>query len=313
MIKEAKGFGETIDEAKENALKNLNASDFDDIQFDVLATPKKKVLGLFGGNLAEVRAYIEIPDKKGAGKKGSKNSGKKSKETAGKPEKTKQSAEVKKAEKVNPANDDLIDADTVDKNSNLGKAVDYVKTVLAFFECDDATIKVAPGENSSFMLIEGESAGSLVGRHGETLDALQYLTNLAANNGGGHSKVSINIGNYREKRAEALASLAKRIADQCLKTGKCRTLEPMNPYERRIIHTTIQAIEGVKSASFGEGTQRRVVVAPENSEFRPRTNGGRQRTNRSSYKKPQSSATGSDNAKHEPMKDSDLPLYGKIN
>ena len=69
MIKEAKGFGSTIEEAKENAIANLGASDFDDVQFDVIAMPKKKVLGIFGGNEAEVRAYIELPDKKTAPKK----------------------------------------------------------------------------------------------------------------------------------------------------------------------------------------------------------------------------------------------------
>ena len=88
MIKEAKGFGSTIEEAKENAIANLGASDFDDVQFDVIAMPKKKVLGIFGGNDAEVRAYIELPDKKTAPKKNENK----------KPQNTKK-AEPKKAEK----------------------------------------------------------------------------------------------------------------------------------------------------------------------------------------------------------------------
>ena len=149
------------------------------------------------------------------------------------------------------------------------------------------------------------------------MDALQYLTGLVANNGGGHYKISLNIGDYREKREETLTQLANRVAAQALAAGKCRTLEPMNPYERKIIHTAIQNIEGVKSASFGEGAERRVVIAPEAVELKPRMinrnnrgkndrRGGRERI------KPQSNTVASTPTR-EPKKDSDIPLYGKIN
>lgn len=316
MIKEANGFGATIDEAKENAIKNLNASDFDDIQFDVISMPKKKVLGLFGGSEAEVRAYVEMPDKKE-----NKRKPKKEKPAPQKAENKVKPAE-KKAQPVKKENDapaygDPIDADKIPADSNAGRAVAYIKTVLASLDCGEVSITVASRENASLINLEGEDLSVLIGRRGETLDALQYLVSLVANNGGGHYKISLNIGNYREKREETLTALANRIAAQAVKAGKCRTLEPMNPYERRIIHTAVQAIDGVQSASFGEGAERRVVIAPEGIELKPRMSGGRYGKSsygrRRSSSKPRTQASASNAPAREPKKDSDTPLYGKIN
>lgn len=320
MIKEANGFGATVDEAKENAIKNLGASDFDDIQFDIIALPKKKVLGIFGGSDAEVRAYIEVPDKKENKKKTKKEKPAKKAEAPAK----KTEAAEKKTEKpapkkvVNdvPAYGEPISEAEIEADSVTGKAIAYIKTVLSAIDCKDVTIKVANRENASLIILDGEDLSVLIGRRGETLDALQYLTGLVANNGGGHYKISLNIGDYREKREETLTKLANRIAEQALAAGKCRTLEPMNPYERKIIHTAIQNIEGVESASFGEGTERRVVIAPTGVELKPRSlnrnNRGRndRRNNRS--RKPQSSTVAATPSR-EPKKDSDIPLYGKIN
>ena len=109
----------------------------------------------------------------------------------------------------------------------------------------------------------GEDYGIVIGRRGETLDSIQYLTRLVANkqkSEGEYSRISINVGNYREKRKSTLASLAKKNADKVLKYGRNFTFEPMNPYERRIIHTTIQEIEGVTSHSVGNDDERRVVI-----------------------------------------------------
>lgn len=317
MIKEAKGFGATIDEAKENAIKNLNASDFDDIQFDIVSLPKKKVLGIFGGGDAEVRAYIELPDKKNTNKRTKKE------KVAKKPEKAvketpvtpvkEEKPEVKKVPNELPEYDQAVDCSEISADSCAGKAVAYIKTVLENLNCGEISIKVASRDNGSLIILDGEDISILIGRRGETLDALQYLAGLAANNGGGHYKISLNIGNYREKREETLIALAKRLSAQALKAGKCRTLEPMNPYERRIIHTAVQAIEGVESASFGEGSERRVVIAPIGVELKPRMSnsrrGGSQR--RPSRPKTQSNAVASPT--REPKKDSDIPLYGKIN
>ncbi len=318
MIKEAKGFGSTIDEAKENAIKNLGASDFDDIQFDVISMPKKKVLGLFGGSDAEVRAYIEVPDKKEPKRKPKKEAAKKEKAKKEKPQKETKPADKKetvKAVKEEPEYSEAVDEAQIPADSNAGLAVAYIKTVLKGIGCENTSIKVANRENGSLIILDGEDLNILIGRRGETMDSLQYLASLAANNGGGHYRISLDICNYRAKREETLTALAKRVSEQALKAGKCRTLEPMNPYERRIIHTAVQAIEGVKSGSFGEGSGRRVVIAPEGVELRPRMSGGRndRRGNSRRSSAPRTSNTIASAPTREPKRDSDTPLYGKIN
>ena len=303
MIKEAIGFGATVDEAKENAIANLGASDFDDIQFEIISLPKKKVLGMFGGNKAEVKAFVEVPDLKP--KKEKKENPQKAKaKPVVKEEKAK--PEVKAVKEYG----DAVDASEIDAESCAGKAVAYVKETLALMGCGEIDIKVASRENGSLISIDGEDLSIVIGRRGETLDALQYLAGLAANNGGGHYKISLNIGNYREKREETLINLANRISAQVLKTGKSRTLEPMNPYERRIIHTAVQAIEGVVSNSFGEGNGRRIVISVEGAEVKPPRFNDRRRSGRPSRSQaPKTVAAPS----REPKKDSDMPLYGKIN
>lgn len=302
MIKEAIGFGATVEEAKENAIANLGASDFDDIQFEVIAMPKKKVLGMFGGNKAEVKAFIELPDEKPKKEK-------KEKPAKNKAKPKKEEAPKKEIKEVNDYGE-AVDASEIDAESCAGKAVTYIKEALNKMNCGEVSIKVASRENGSLILIDGEDLSIVIGRRGETLDALQYLACLAANNGGGHYKISLNIGNYREKREETLINLANRISAQVLKTGKNRTLEPMNPYERRIIHTAVQTIDGVVSTSFGEGTGRRIVISLEGAEVKPpRFNDRRKSRGRSG--RPSSKAVPA--VQREPMKDSDIPLYGKIN
>ena len=326
MIKEARGFGKTIDEAKENAIKELNASEFDDVQIDIVTMPKKKILGLFGGAKAEVRAFIEVADKKGKKPNKAKKADKsvKKDEAAQKPVETKKTEQtVKEEPKVKESvteteadYGEAVDESQIPADSQAGKAVAYIKNVLKAVGCEAVSIKVASKENASLIHLDGDNLSIVIGRRGETLDSLQYLASLAANNGGGHYRISLNIGNYREKREETLTNLANRIAAQVLKTGKNRSLEPMNPYERRIIHTAVQAIDGVVSNSFGDGTNRRVVISVEGAEVRPpRMNGNGRRgghNNRSSRPRQTQTVTSSAPAR-EPKKDSDIPLYGKIN
>lgn len=317
MIKEAIGCGATIEAAREDAISKLNASELDDIQFDVIAMPKKKILGLFGGSDAQVRAFIEIEEKK-ARKAPKKPAQKKEKapvkEAKAEIKPQKNEAPKKEAKPVSEYGEPVNESD-IPADSQAGKAIAYIRTVLAALGCKDITVKAAHRENGSLILLEGEDLSVIIGRRGETLDSLQYLAGLAANNGGGHYRISLNIGNYRERREETLINLANRIAAQVIKSGKSRSLEPMNPYERRIIHTAVQSIEGVASASFGEGTNRRVVIAPEGAEIKPpryndrhsdRRRGGRQGGRRPSNQVASVPA-------REPKKDSDIPLYGKIN
>lgn len=348
LIKEARGFGDTIDEAKEKAIAELNAAEDEEIQFEVIDTPKKKTLGLFGGRQAQVRVFVEIPDEKPKQRKKNpqkpvkteqKPSAEKAQPAEAKPQKSEKPAEKtapKAEEKAAPQSSEeteskeakekkqpnkkydlsegygeLKDADEVPADTKAGKAVAYIRTVLSHLGCSEITIKVAEKENAALIELDGEGLGTVIGHRGETLDAIQYLTGLAANNGGGYYRVAINIGNYREKREEALIALAKRVSAQVLKTGKNRSLEPMNPYERRIIHTTVQGIEGVASNSFGEGAARRVVISLEGGDPRPPKREGSRRGGRSNRRPAQKSTPAAPT--REPKKDSDTPLYGKIN
>ncbi len=296
MIKEAIGIAATIEEAKEAAINDLNAALDDDIQFEIIDMPKKKVLGIFGGSPAKVRAYIEIDDpapKKLQKKGNKKNEVKENKENKdnkakAKPEKKEKAAPV--AEKA-----EAVDASLLPADSQAAKAVEYIKGVLAGLGCTDINIKVITFDGGATIILEGEGLGVVIGHRGETLDALQYLSSLAANNGSGYFKVSIDIGNYRERREKTLISLAHRMANQALKSGRNRSLEPMNPYERRIIHTAVQEIDGVSSHSVGEGDRRHIVITPDNAT--PRA--------------PKKASAPVEN--REPKKDSEaLPLYGKI-
>ena len=317
MIKEAIGIGNTIEEAQENALLQLNAPADADIQFDVLSTPKKKILGLFGGSKAEVKAYIELPDEK------PRKNNKKRIEKPQKAEKNNKKAEPKKAEEPKTAKKaepqksiiaedfkDAVDAKDLPADSQPAKAVAYLKAILEQFGCTDVTFKVAEKPGCAYIMLEGEDLGVIIGHRGETLDALQYLAGLAANGAGGYYKVSLNIGDYRERREQTLTDLAIRVCEQVKRTGRNRTLEPMNPYERRIIHTAVQNIEGVVSNSYGEGSGRRVVISLEGGDPRPQRRDNRSRNNRGRDKKPSNKVEA---PVREPKRDSDTPLYGKIN
>ena len=210
MIKEAIGTGATLDEAKEAALKALEAPEDADIKYEVLERPQKKVLGLFGGSPAKVKACYEYEEVKA---------------------------------------DDFTAA----------KA--YLNNILVNLGVNDAEIEIEADSEDVRINI---SCGDDYGRRGETLDAIQYLTRLVINRGSDeYRRVSINVGNYREKRENTLRALARKNAAKVRKYGRNVVLEPMNPYERRIIHTTVQEIEGVTSHSVGSDGDRKVVITLE--------------------------------------------------
>lgn len=309
MIKEAIGFGATVDEAKEDAILKLGAKIEEDVQIEIISLPKKKVLGLFGGAQAEVKAYVERPDK--PAKKNNKPA--KKAETQSKPEKKEkpQKQEPKKAEpKVEKTEIEAVDQSLIDAASPTGKAIAYLNAILKNLGCENLNVKAAVRENGAIIIVDGEGLGVVIGHRGETLDALQHLVSLAANNSGGYFKVTLNIGDYREKREETLKGLATRVADQVKRNSRNRALEPMSAYERRIIHTAVQEIEGVCSASIGEGKNRRVVIFPEGgTPNMPRREGGRRRNDRGGRKPSNTVASA---PTREPKRDTDIPLYGKI-
>ncbi len=144
-------------------------------------------------------------------------------------------------------------------------ALEFIRKVVADMELE-LSVSMAKGNNDDTVItVEGQGAALLIGHHGETLDALQYLANLAANKKikgekREYVKISLDVEGYRAKREETLRALARRRAAQVLKGKKSVMLEPMNPYERRIIHSEVQGIAGVSTNSIGSENNRRVVM-----------------------------------------------------
>lgn len=155
----------------------------------------------------------------------------------------------------------MIPAEEVVADSAAGKAQTFLKELTRLMGVD---VDVAVGndtEGNVFVQMTGDTLGILIGRRGETLDALQYLTSLKINRGQeGYTRITLDTENYRAKREDTLIRLANRMANRAVKTGRKVSLEPMNPYERRIIHSALQANEAVDTHSEGDEPNRHVVI-----------------------------------------------------
>ena len=150
------------------------------------------------------------------------------------------------------------------KESAEDKAERFLREVLDQMGLSDIVIEKRIEDGTLEFNLSGEEEGFVIGRRGETLDALQYLASLVANHSDdGYIKVTVNVGNYRDKREKTLEILGRMLAYKAIKTGKKTSLEPMNPYERRIIHTAVQKINGAISWSEGENAARHVVIGPD--------------------------------------------------
>lgn len=275
MIKEFIGTGKTIEEATLAAKAGLNAPITADIKIEIVAMPKKKVLGLFGGCDAQVKASFE-DDRKERNPVNRKPS-RKPRDKRVPVYKTPVEQEPKKVKEPKPVQapkpvhepkprpkkerpEYKLDSSI---NIDLDYVTNYLKTILDGFKIDDAKVEAVLNNDVVEIDIQTESIGIIIGHRGETLDALQYLTSLAIKRATDtYVRVIVNVGNYRNKRENTLRSLAEKNANYVLKTGRRYGFEPMNPYERRIIHTTIQDIEGVTSRSVGSGVDRRVLIEP---------------------------------------------------
>ncbi len=258
---EAIATGATLDEARENAVKELNAPAGADVHTEIVAYPQKKILGLFGGSPAKAKAFYEVPDEpvKTEKKAAPKAEKKPAPQKAAPAKKQEAPAEEKKAVEA------VKTAVNTDESESLKAAAAYLKEVLSGMGVDEVNIEAFRTQENEviFELDCGDDYGIVIGRRGETLDSIQYLTRLVANKtkkDGEYSRISINVGNYREKRNNALRELARKNSEKVLKYGRNVTFEPMNPYERRIIHTAVQEIEGVSSHSVGSDASRRVVI-----------------------------------------------------
>ena len=161
----------------------------------------------------------------------------------------------------------------------LQAAVEYLTPIFTLLGARNFTFSAARQGEATVLRIEGEHLGGLIGRRGETMESLSYLASLVVNRlEGPYVKLGLDVGGYRRKREEDLQALAARIAARVQRTGCCYEMEPMNPYERHIIHTAISAIEGVRSESKGEGNDRRVVIYstdPDASNLPDRESAGR--------------------------------------
>jgi len=283
MVKDAIATGATIEEAQQSAIRSLNAPDDADVQFEVLQFPEKKKFGLFGGKQAEVRAFYEAKEEKpkkvatvkkssGAKAKAQQKAEKpanQKKEKAAAPKKTaeeKKGASPKKAEKAAEKPAEPRKAVSMEEApEQVKKAYAYLKTVIEGLGIENYDIDVTKAGKEYFFEVSSEDNYSLlIGRRGETLDSIQYLTRLAANRGkedGKSVRISINVGDYREKRERTLKDIARKNGRRVRKYGRNMTLNPMNPSERRIIHTTIAEMEGLQSYSIGSDADRRVVIA----------------------------------------------------
>ena len=214
------------------------------------------------------------------------------------------------------------------KSSPAQSAAEYLKKVVSAMGLRDIEVSIQEEESGAQLSLTGEDIGFIIGHRGETLDALQYLAGLVANHvENTYYRITLGIGNYREKRKETLEVLGRKMAAKALKTGRNCSLEPMNPYERRIIHTAVQEVEGAKSWSEGEDLARHVVIGPEEGERPQRRNnnyrgnsrsrngqkGGYRHNNGSRPPRSDASGRAANGGNATPKRDSgDMPLYGRI-
>lgn len=253
--------GKTEEEAVRKALQQLQL-DRDDVSVEILERAKSGFLGI-GGNPAKVRVTYELdvvdepaPAAKAEEKKPVAEKPVEKKTAAVKPAK----AAEKKAEEKKPA-EETVKAPVSDSD-DAKRIAEFLSGLLKHMD-SEAEVKVYETDKSHYkVILEGEKLGALIGRRGETLDAIQQLTNYAVNSGRDKRvRVHVDAENYRAKREQSLESLAHKVAGKVMKYRRSVTLEPMNAYERHVIHATLQDKEGITTYSIGTEPNRRVVVA----------------------------------------------------
>ncbi|MDE6132570.1 MAG: protein jag [Oscillospiraceae bacterium] len=165
--------------------------------------------------------------------------------------------------------------EAVFEQTKADAAAEYIKGILKNMDID-STVSTTETEDGILIDILGDTTGAVIGRRGETLDAIQYLVSMAANRGDKeYVRITVDCCGYRDKRKAILEELAEKIAKTVIRTGRTSTLEPMNPYERRIIHSAVANIEGVTSRSVGDEPFRKVIIASTNPrQRRDRREGG---------------------------------------
>ena len=281
--------GKTEEEAIRKGLEQLGM-DRDDVSVEILERAKSGFLGI-GSSPARVRltygpeeAPVAEPapvvkpvvQKPAAEKEQNpaKPAAPKVAEKPARPEKTERAPRPEKAEKPQrterPEKKEIPAIDLpLCEDDNARRIVDFVSGLLAHMD-SAAQVKVYEMEKGRYkVILEGDKLGQLIGRRGETLDAIQQLTNYAVNTGADKRiRVQMDAENYRAKREQSLESLARKVAGKVQKYRRSVTLEPMNAYERHVIHATLQDVKGVTTYSVGTEPNRRVVVAFDRGEAR---------------------------------------------
>jgi len=280
-MRSVESSAKTMEEAISLGLEKLEAS-IADVTIDILDEGSKGFLGILGSKPVVVRLTVredveeaddvlssvnlesamKAPEKKPARKKA------KAEPKAEKPAKEPKAEKPAKAEKQvtevkeeAPKAESAAEETVCDPETAEGKAYTFLKDVTQLMGVN-VTINARCDEEGNVRVdMFGDTLGILIGRRGETLDALQYLTSLYVNRGQeGYTRVTLDTENYRAKREEALRRLANRMANRAVKTGRKVVMEPMNPYERRILHSALQQNDAVTTHSEGEEPNRHVVI-----------------------------------------------------
>ena len=274
MIRTQEATGKTVDEARAKAcaLLGVQADDLN-VSYEVLEMPQKTgFLGL-KTTPAKVRVSVEEPDAPAAPVVEEKVEPEVKpvvEETHAEESKAEEPAAAPVAEETAPAEETADPAAegeepevpiNIEENAKVKAAVDYLKEVIALMGVENVTFSAVQKGEATIIRLDGEKLGALIGRRGETMESLSYLASLVANRlEGDYIKLGLDVAGYRDKRENDLTVLAQRIGNKVRKTGRSFAMEPMNPYERRIIHSAIGKMEGVRSESKGEGRDRRVVI-----------------------------------------------------
>ncbi len=285
MRKEIIASGKDIQLAVANAKEALGVDPLSDIEYEIVDLGSKGIFGVIGAKPVKIKAYIEIPDpidsrkKKDRGQGERRNNQRQGNKGSDRNDRRRQrqneiEAAVEKFKREAPENapkrsvaipEAELKFESVEAVEGADMSFDFVSKLISnlginaeahLFSCSDGTRRIT---------IDGEDAGMLIGHHGDTLVSLQYLANLASTkkNASGvrdHSRVTVDIEGYRAKREDTLRALARKKAAQAIKNNRSVMLEPMTPYERRIIHSEIQSIEGVATNSIGSDSNRKIVI-----------------------------------------------------
>ncbi len=249
MINEYISTGKTIDDAVEAGLEAINM-DRDDVSVEVIDTPSKGFLGI-GSTPAKVKLTYETADEKPVIKE------------------KKETVKEKKAEPKKKAEEKTCEANIQETavqgdKEKLDKIKAFVEELLLKMKIEGCEAEVSYKEEGAISVsVKGDKTGSVIGRHGETLDAIQYIVSLYTNKDKSQAftRVTLDAEGYRAKRKETLEHLAKQKASMALKKKGNVTLEPMQAYERRIIHSALQEYPNITTYSVGEEPRRRLVIA----------------------------------------------------